>query len=156
MEDLFLTHTMNTEFNNKQGEFKLRVQNLLKIDDEKVSGAMSPVLFAQEACKQLDIRLSGLARVWFDNERTHQAIDENTGYDTLVIMENYENARCLFMFIDGGSSGVPVGMMFNDSDLVLTPIYKNHKNLVKPDPSEIKKVFQYIFDHPETINPVNV
>ena len=63
-------------------------QNLLTIkDDNTVIGPMSPVLFVNEMAKKLEFNVHGLCRVRFPDD-THQSTDEETGYDTLVVMEN--------------------------------------------------------------------
>jgi hypothetical protein len=127
-----------------------RLQNLLhKNKDGKITGAIAPVAAARDFAFQMQITCSGLFRVWFDDEMVHNVYEgkgnkERTGYDTLIIVSQYPNVVQLAMFIDGGSSGTPVGIWFsNDNEPVtLTPAYENKKYHKKPSDEELEEIFQ--------------
>jgi hypothetical protein len=123
-----------------------KLQNLLRREGNTISGAMSPVLFAQEMANQLDFKIGGLVRVWFDDERVHNRYEGSkrsdlylTGFDTLLVKDR----NSVMMMIDMGVGGCPVALYFpDDKDLTVTPIYKKKRFEQKLTEQEIVEVME--------------
>lgn len=115
-----------------------KAYSLLSKKDGKISGAMSPVLFAMDMLKQMEIPPGSIkiARIVFDDEAIFQSSDGHhdhrvhTGYDTIAIRKDYANNKLYLVFVDLGVSGLPV-IMFYESDEedkpITTPIYEKDK-----------------------------
>lgn len=134
---------------------KFSIQNLMyQKKDGNISGAMSPVLFAQEMAKREDFTFNRLARVWFEDERIHQCREDGgyTGHDTLIIASKRESDCWLSLWVDSGIGGIPVAMCFqSDGEITVTPIYTNTSFAGKLSTEQIAEIFHHVFSHPETI-----
>jgi hypothetical protein len=107
--------------------FVFSIQSLLEIKDGKVTGPMSPVLFAKEMAAQTETKYNRLARVWFEDDQILQEMEEDglTGYDTLLVGCQYKTDLLLCLWIDRGTGGLPVAMGYqSDGEILLTPIYE--------------------------------
>jgi hypothetical protein len=73
--------------------FSFTIQSLLERKAGKVTGPMSPVLFAKEMASQMETKYNRLARVWFDDEHIFQEFEDSglTGYDSLLLGCQYKN-----------------------------------------------------------------
>lgn len=132
----------------------MKIHNLTTQEDGVLSGPMSPLLFAKEICGQLDINLTGLARVHWDDDRTMQYIDEESGLDTLVVCEDFKNDTVLFLFLDTGVGGMPVAFRTReDAEITYTPIYNKSNQYNKPSENEVAQVFETIFSDMSLITP---
>lgn len=131
-----------------------RIQNLLESKGDKVSAPMSPMLFAQEMAEQTKTKFNRLARVWFDDERIFQRREAGgfTGFDTLIIGQQYNNDLKLSLWVDEGVSGLPIAMAFqSDREVHLTPIYNRVKYARKLSEDEIKEIFELLFNNPQLL-----
>src|SRR3978361_130577 len=111
-------------------KLQFRTQSLLSQKDGKVSGPMSPMLFAKEMAQSADFKYNRLARLWFDDERINQKYEDGglTGHDTLIIGTIYENDVWLSLWVDSGTGGMPVAMAYQSGNEVqFTPVYKKEK-----------------------------
>ena len=135
--------------------FKYRIQSLLYEDKAgTVTGAMSPLLFAQEMAKQMEMKFNRLARIWMDDEEINQIYEGDglTGHDTLIIGIKYKDGLWLSIWVDSGIGGVPVAMAYqSDKQIILTPIYQRTEYAKKLTVENILEVFEYIYAHPESI-----
>jgi len=134
--------------------FTFHIQSLLETKDGKVTGPMSPVLFAKEMAAQTETKYNRLARVWFEDEQILQEYEEDglTGYDILLVGCQYKTDLLLRLWVDRGSSGLPVAMGYrSDGDILLTPIYEKSEFARKLTANEIKDLFDYVFTHTECI-----
>lgn len=132
----------------------MRIHNLLTVENGRLSGAMGPVLFAQEVCKALDIRLGGLARVVWDDERTMELIDDEGSYDTVVLLERFGNEDILVMMLDTGIGGIPVGhYCVRARDLHINDSFHESTEFYKPSDDEIRKAFEMIASDMSLIIP---
>jgi hypothetical protein len=127
---------------------------LAKDKDGKITGPMSPVLFAKEMAEQNSEKFNRLARVWFNDETTFQEYEYDglTGHDTLIIACQYENDLRLSLWIDTGVSGVPVAMCCqSDKEIIITPIYERKEFAKKLTKEEIQQLFEYVFNNPQVL-----
>jgi len=127
---------------------------LVKKDDDTVTGAMSPLLFAQEVAKGFDFKFNRLARIWFRDSEVLQQLEykEMTGYDHLIIGCQYANDLWLSMWVDRGTTGLPVAMGYqSDREVIIAPVYEKASFLVKPQDDAIKTIFNHIFSNPACI-----
>lgn len=134
--------------------FKFSIQTLLSQADGKVSGPMSPFLFAQEMGKATETKFNRLARVWFDDETINQFEEDGsfTGHDTLLIGTQHKNDLHLTLWVDTGIGGVPVAMVYqSDREVVVTPVYQQQAYVSKLSEENIREIFNSVFDHPEQI-----
>jgi hypothetical protein len=132
-----------------------RIQNLLSQKDGKVSGPMSPMLFAEEMAKSATTRFNRLARLWFDDERINQRKEDGglTGFDTLLIGTVYENDLLLTLWVDTGTGGIPVAMGFlSDGEVLFTQAYKKEVFAKKLSKAEISEIFQSVFGNVHQID----
>jgi hypothetical protein len=134
--------------------FTFNIQCLLEIKDGKVTGPMSPILFAKEMASQTEMKYNRLARVWFDDEQILQEMEDGglTGYDSLILACAYKNDLLLSLWLDRGTGGLPVAMGYrSDGDILLTPIYEKSEFARKLTAAEIKELFDYVFTHTECL-----
>jgi hypothetical protein len=134
--------------------FVFSIQSLLEIKDGKVTGPMSPVLFAKEMAAQTETKYNRLARVWFEDDQILQEMEEDglTGYDTLLVGCQYKTDLLLCLWIDRGTGGLPVAMGYqSDGEILLTPIYEKSDFARKLTVTEIRALFDYVFTHPECL-----
>jgi len=88
--------------------------------DGKITGAMSPVLFAKEMAQAMDFTFTGLIRY-----------SHGQNYDHLLFRCKYNNVTVYNMIIDCGY-GIPVGIGFiNHMDgkpdtVTITPVYRKN------------------------------
>ena len=133
---------------------RVHVYNLLTVENGRLSGPMGPVMFAQEVCKALDIRLGGLARVVWDDERTMELIDDEGGYDTVVLLERFGNEDILVMMLDTGIGGIPVGhYCVRARDLHINDSFHQSTEFYKPSDTELRAVFELIASNMALILP---
>ncbi len=130
------------------------VQPLLTRIGGKISGPMSPLLFAKEMMEQLQMKYNRLGRIWFKDEPVFQRCEygEQTGYDTLVIGTQYANGLWLSLWVDEGTRGLPVAMAFAGGAIKITPTYDFVKYSRKLSVGEIEQVFDYLFTHPHELD----
>lgn len=132
------------------------IQNLLSIVTEDdgsatLKGAMSPVMAGQELGKFLEIEMLGLARVWFEKERTFQMKNENSGLDTLLLM----GRGLLAFFVDKGTGLLPVALQCRgDDEIMYTPVYLKDTELIHPDNRIIEDIFKHIWKDIKIMKPV--
>lgn len=132
----------------------MRIQNLTTVKDGMLSGPMSPMIFAQEIAEQVEIRLCGISRVWWENERTLQYKDEHSGLDTLVIYEKYPDNDVLYLFLDTGVNGLPIAFCDKaGGEIIFTPVYLEDTRFIHPTDDEVKQVFDTIFEDMSLIVP---
>jgi hypothetical protein len=137
-----------------QDSFIFSIQSLLKIKNEKVTGPMSPLLFAKEIARQMEMKYNRLARVWFEDEQILQELEEDglTGYDTLLLACVYKKDLLLSLWVDRGVGGLPVALSYqSDREILLTPIYEKSEFARKLTVAEIRQLFDYVFTHPECL-----
>jgi len=137
-------------------QFQFKIQNLLSIKDNILSGPMSPFLFAQEMAKSEGENFNRLARLCCQDETVHQYRENGgfTGHDTLIIGTQYQNDLFLSLWIDEGVKGVPVAMAFQSHrDILITPIYYQKKYYRKLTEEQIQQIFDFLFDNPHLIEP---
>ena len=135
-------------------QLKFSVQPLLTRKGGKISGPMSPLLFAKEMMAQLDMRYNRLARIWFKDEPVFQRCEygEQTGYDTIIIGSKYSDGLWLSLWIDEGTKGLPVAMAFEGEAIRTTSIYERAEYLRKLTTAEITQVFDYLFVNQHELN----
>lgn len=129
-------------------KFQFTIQNLLSIKDGRVSGPMSPMLFAKEMAQSADFTFNRLARVWFSDETIHQKREDGgyTGHDTLIIGTVYENDLWLSLWVDTGTGGMPVAMAYqSDREVEITPVYLGEQYAGCLTASQIAEIFNLIF-----------
>lgn len=129
-------------------DFKFRIQSLLSQKEDKVSGPMSPMLFAEEMAKSNGTKFNRLARLWFDDERINQRYEDGglTGYDCLLIGTVYDNDLLVTFWVDLGTGGVPIAMGYlSDKEVVFTQVYKKEKFARSLTESEIQQIFDSVF-----------
>jgi hypothetical protein len=130
------------------------IQSLLEIKNGKVTGPLSPFLFAKETARQMEMKFNRLARVWFDDEQIFQQFEDGglTGYDSLILACAYKHDLLLSLWVDQGVGGLPVALCYqSDPEVLLTPIYQDSDFARKPTAEEIRQLFDHIFDHPELL-----
>jgi len=132
----------------------MKIQNLCTVQGGIISGPLSPMMFAQDMTKQLGIEFSGLCRIWFD-DRLLQAKDEDTGFDSVVILSEYNNTIILSMFLDMGVRGLPIAYLEKEENSIdFSPAYREETNLYKPSDETIKEVFDSILNDMSLIKPI--
>lgn len=134
-----------------KGKIMFKTQSLLEKVNGNITGPMSPVLAAKSVAAQLNIPLNGLSRIWWTTGSIHQAKDEETGYDTLLIGSNYNNCKQIFMMVDSGYDVIPVAFGWSDeSDPTITPAYEK-SNIRKLSQQDITSVFKHCFENWEKV-----
>lgn len=153
METTKLTAVKSAPQGMKPGAFML--QNLLRRDrDGKVSGPMSPVLFAQEMARKQEMTFNRLVRVSFHDGEINNIYEDGykrglTGHDTLVIGRKWENEFMLQMWTDEGCNGIMIAGAFqSDGEIIMTPIYGKRQYEKKLSPENVKEIFEAIWDNP--------
>ncbi|HVI44577.1 MAG TPA: hypothetical protein VM802_06895 [Chitinophaga sp.] len=143
----------------KQSKFQFTIQSLLYLQaNGRITGPMSPVLFAQEMANHLQFEYNRLVRIRFDDEKIFQVYEGDeekylTGHDILVIGEIYSNDTWLTMFVDTGVSGIPVAMAFaSERPVCPSGPYSRADFARKLSTEELQEIFDYIFDHPECMD----
>lgn len=130
-------------------------QNLLYNKDGKVTGAMSPVLSANEMSKSMFPKYTGLARI-YSKKDGYSDIEVNqkyegpgkqdlTGHDTLLIISHKKNVTVYGIYIDRGCSICPVALWFDDEpveDTVISDIYKKQSFEDHYTSKEIHQIFK--------------
>jgi len=129
-----------------------RFQNIYHRDKEgKISGAMSPVLFAKEMAEKLGFIPHGLVRIWFSDEEIHNWYEGPgkrqglTGCDTLLICQiNKQNQYQLMLMVNEGSEGCPVALHFSDEQMLptLTGVYNKRQYEKKLTAEEIGEIIK--------------
>ncbi len=91
---------------------------LYKDKDDKITGAMSPVLFAQGMAKHFKFNVNGLVRV--DNNQ-----GENS-YDHLIVRSKTKHGYNYWFLLDMGINGLIIAAkLFNKNpSLIMTNAYK--------------------------------
>ena len=136
-------------------KLQFRIQSLLSQKDGKVSGPMSPMLFAKEMAQSADFKYNRLARLWFDDERINQKYEDGglTGHDTLIIGTIYENDVWLSLWVDSGTGGMPVAMAYQSGNEVqFTPVYKKEKYARSLSEADVKEIFDCILSDTTQLN----
>lgn len=139
----------------QEKEVFFTVQSLLTEKAGRLSGPMSPMLFAGEMGGQLDFKFNRLARLWFSDETINQCREDGglTGYDTLLIGTQYKEELWLSLWVDSDVGGVPIAMCYrSDGEVVPTEVYARSQFARKLSASELKNIFQFVFDDPAQIN----
>ena len=131
----------------------MKLQNLCTISDDTLSGPMSPMLLMQEMANQLEDSYRGICRVHWDDDRSMQLVDEDSGLDTVVYLSGSDESPRLSMFVDTGIGAIPVAICFVGDETIFTPVYKEDTSLVHPPRSEILDIFQAISDDMSKIIP---
>jgi hypothetical protein len=137
-------------------QFQFKIQNLLSVNGNVLSGPMSPFLFAKEMTKYKEETFNRLARIRFTDESIFQNREEGglTGHDILIIGSEIKNDLLLSLWIDEGVRGVPVAMAFqSEREIILTPIYQKKNYARKLSGEQIQEIFNYLFDHSEILTP---
>ncbi|MEZ2338366.1 hypothetical protein AB6735_22150 [Mucilaginibacter sp. RCC_168] len=138
-----------------KGTIKFTIQTLLSRTDGKVSGPMSPMLFAKEMAQSVGFKFNRLARVWFADERINQRKEDGglTGHDTLIIGAVYTNDLWLSLWVDSGVGGIPIAMT-NQLDRIIdnTSVYDGERFARKLTEQEIQEIFNAVFLDPGQIN----
>lgn len=127
---------------------KFRIQSLLYQRDGKVSGPMSPMLFAEEMAKSTGIKFNRLARLWFDEERINQNYEDGglTGFDTLIIGTLHENDLLITLWVDTGTGGIPVAMAYqSDKEVLTTQVYSHATFAKKLSDTDIQQIYDSVF-----------
>jgi len=136
-------------------DFEFKIYSLLTMEaKDKISGPMSPLLFAREIAAQMEFKYNRIARVTFSDVKLHQVYegDSLTGHDTLIIGHQYNNDLWLSLWVDKGVGGMPVAACFqSDLELTITPIYAKATFARKLIDSKIMEIFKSIFNDSETI-----
>jgi len=132
----------------------MKLQNLCTVEDGTLSGPMSPMLLMQDMSVQMEERYCGICRVWWDDDRSMQLVDEDSGLDTVVYLTRYGNGVSLSMFVDTGIGAIPVAVCFVGDETIFAPVYEKDTTLVHPDHSEILDVFKAIAEDMSKIIPV--
>jgi len=139
----------------KQEKFEFSIQSLLSKKNGRISGPMSPTLFAKEMAEKSGFKYNRLARLWFADERINQCHEEGglTGHDTLLIGVQYSDDLLLTLWVDSGVGGVPVAMAFrsDDGEVAMTEAYAGQQYARKLSLNEVKQIFKSIFDDPTQI-----
>ncbi len=130
---------------------------LHKDKNGKITGAMSPILFANHIAQNCGFKYNRLARLNFKNNLIHQVYEgrgksELTGYDTLVMAAKYSDGN-IFMniIIDLGSSGVCAAMCYKDEEPEIIPVYENQSFETKLNLNDFKEIFTYLFTNFEEV-----
>ena len=137
-----------------KNSFAFHIQSLLERKEGKVTGPMSPLLFAKEMAGQMEMKYNRLSRVWFDDEQIFQQVEDGglTGYDSLILACAYKHDLLLSLWVDQGVGGLPVALCYqSDREVLLTPIYQNSDFARKLTVEEIRQLFDHVFDHPELL-----
>jgi hypothetical protein len=131
------------------------IGSLLTDKEGRISGPMSPMLFASEMAKQVRFKYNRLARVRFGDEKIFQEWEDGglTGYDTLIIATRYEGDLFVSLWIDTGVGGMPVASSFmSDRELIITPFYQRTAFARKLTDQELTRLFDHIFANPEVLD----
>lgn len=134
--------------------FSFSIISLLTMENDKISGPMSPMLFVKEMSANMNEKYNRLARVHFDDEKIHQQYENGglTGHDTLILANQYTNDLYLSLWVDIGAGGIPVAICFeSDKQTIVTQVYKRKTFARKLTRPEIQQIFQYIFDNPSSL-----
>jgi hypothetical protein len=134
--------------------FVFTIQSLLEVKDGKVTGPMSPLLFAREMTAQMETKYNRLARVWFQDEQILQQSEGGglTGYDALLIGTQYKTDLLLRLWVDIGTGGLPVAKAYQSNpEILLAPIYEKSDFARKLTVAEIRQLFDHVFAHPECL-----
>lgn len=96
-----------------------RFQGLLSKNSKgDIRGAMSPVLGASAFAKEMNIKISGLARV-------HNDWDNGATYDHWIIKRIHSNCSVYHLVCDMGINYIPIAIWISDeNEVTVTPIYK--------------------------------
>lgn len=137
-------------------QFKFRIQSLLsQKGEETVSGPMSPMLFAEEMAKSSGTKFNRLARLWFDDDRINQNYEDGgmTGFDTLIIGTVYDNDLLVTLWVDLGTSGIPIAMGYlSDKDVQFTQVYPKTKFARSLTEAEVREIFASVYADPSQLN----
>jgi hypothetical protein len=136
-------------------QFTFSIQSLLSQKGGRVSGPMSPTLFAKEMARSVGFTYNRLARVWFADERINQCREDGglTGHDNLIIATVYSNDLWLSLWVDSGMGGTPVAMAYrSDGEVEMTPVYEKAGYARKLSKGEVQQIFRSIFNDPTPIN----
>jgi len=132
----------------------MRLQNLCTIEDDTLSGPMSPILLMQEATRQMDDKYRGICRVHWDDDRYMQLVDEDSGLDTVIYLSGSDENIRLSMFVDTGIGAVPVAIHFIGDETIFTPVYTDDTTLIHPPEQDILNVFKSVSDDMSVIIPI--
>lgn len=111
---------------------KCSFQKLMRRTDQGgLTGPMSPVLAAKGLAEHLEIHVSNLIRVNFDDELLNQKPDEvisgiqyYTGFDNLIMQSIFTNQTLYTLFVDMGVCICPVILKnSNGENFPLSPVY---------------------------------
>lgn len=140
----------------KQAKFEYSIQSLLTEKDGRLSGPMSPTLFAKEMAEKSGFKYNRLARLWFADERINQCFEDGglTGHDTLLIGVMYSDDLLLTLWVDSGVGGTPIAMAFrSDKGMVqMTEVYAGQTYAKKLNQKEVEEIFGAVFADPTIIN----
>lgn len=130
---------------------KFSVEQVTTNNRSKLSGPKELIMAAMAVIDSGNFKdVDRIYRVNFDTKTMHQELEgrtrnkELTGYDTLVLVDEYKNVNVLCMFVHMGANFCPVAIRFSDEspdETIITPIYKRHKFADKLSPSDIHSVF---------------
>ncbi len=140
----------------KQGKFEYSIQSLLTEKDGRISGPMSPTLFAKEMAERSGFKYNRLARLWFADERINQCYEDGglTGHDTLLIGVLYSDDLLLTLWVDSGTGGTPIAMAFRSDggEVQMTEAYAGQNYVRKLVKTEFMEIFRAVFADPAVIN----
>ena len=137
-----------------ENKLKFSIQTLLSQKDGKVSGPMSPFLFAKEMAERTGVQFNRLARVLFADESVNQIKEDvlYTGHDSLIIGHDILNDLMLSLWVDFGVGGVPVAIVFRfDWEILITKIYQNQPYERKLTEEEVRQIFDFVFSNPDSL-----
>src|ERR1700748_253576 len=139
-----------------RGKFEFSIQSLLTEKEGRISGPMSPTLFAKEMAEKSGFKYNRLARLWFADESINQCREDGglTGHDTLLIGTMYSNDLMLGLWVDAGIGGVPIALAYRSDggEVFFTEIYPQQPYVRHLTKCEVKQIMQSVFDDPTQIN----
>ncbi|MBN8857069.1 MAG: hypothetical protein J0H29_01700 [Sphingobacteriales bacterium] len=136
-------------------KFHFTIQNLL-YNAEYLKGPIAQVLFAKRFIEYEGAFIwNRLARVVFENEATHKALPGAVPLEeTLLLGTEGFDYSTLHLCIRGKSTCCRVATgYFPKRVAIMHDDYKQAILLHKLTDNQIHKVFTYVWDHPETIQP---
>lgn len=100
---------------------KYKLQKIAtKVEGEnRITGAMSPMLAAQEFLEYWTLHLDGLARLW-----NNQAV--NSTYDHLIAKTIQKEWNVYTLFVDTGTAYLPVALWYDNESkekMEISPVY---------------------------------
>ncbi|WPQ61917.1 hypothetical protein SIO70_26500 [Chitinophaga sancti] len=138
-------------------EYSFTIQNLIKIENGKIHGPLSSILFAEKVMPGISMGFNRLARVQFKDYQTLQQLEIAglTDHNFLIIGYQGKIQLDMTLWIDYGEYGIMLAKCYNNKwEAGLSYCFNKFPFEIMEGYDLIREIFDYVVKHPVVIVPV--